>query len=41
MLAVSALLITFALSVIYFPVDGEAGLGGHVTRPLALMPLAP
>ncbi|MBX0294948.1 sodium:calcium antiporter [Haloarcula nitratireducens] len=38
MLAVSVLLITFALAVIYYP--GEAALSGAVTRPLALIPLA-
>jgi cation:H+ antiporter len=39
MLAVSALVITFALAVIYFPVDGGTALEGSVTRPLALIPL--
>jgi cation:H+ antiporter len=39
MLAVSALVITFALAVIYFPVDGGTALDGTVTRPLALIPL--
>ncbi|MFB6159833.1 MAG: sodium:calcium antiporter [Haloferacaceae archaeon] len=39
MLSVSALVITFALAVIYFPVDGGAELDGNVTRPLALIPL--
>ncbi|MDS0283623.1 sodium:calcium antiporter [Haloarcula onubensis] len=38
MLAVSVLLITFALAVIYYP--GEATLSGEVTRPLAVIPLA-
>ena len=38
MLAVSVLLITFALGVIYYPVAGER-LQGEVTRPLALIPL--
>ncbi|WP_254279228.1 sodium:calcium antiporter [Haloarcula marina] len=38
MLAVSVLLITFALAVIYYP--GEAALSGVVTRPLAVIPLA-
>ena len=38
MLAVSVLLITFALGVIYYPVGGER-LMGEVTRPLALIPL--
>ena len=37
MLAVSALLITFALGVIYYPVGD--GLEGTITRPLALLPL--
>jgi len=37
MLAVSALLITFALGVIYHPVGD--GLEGTITRPLALLPL--
>jgi cation:H+ antiporter len=43
MLAVSALVITFALAVIYVPVPGPAPgdtLDGLVTRPLALLPLA-
>ncbi|WP_313695301.1 sodium:calcium antiporter [Halorarum halobium] len=39
MLAVSALVITFAFAIIYFPVDGGAALEGNVTRPLALIPL--
>jgi len=39
MLAVSALVITFALAIIYFPVDGGTALDGNVTRPLALIPL--
>jgi len=38
MLAVSVLLITFALAVIYYP--GPATLTGTVTRPLAAIPLA-
>ena len=38
MLAVSVLLITFALGVIYYPVDGDQ-LVGAVTRPLALIPV--
>jgi cation:H+ antiporter len=38
MLAVSVLVITFALAVIYYPVGGGA-LAGRVTRPLALIPL--
>jgi cation:H+ antiporter len=39
MLAVSVLLITFALGVIYYPVD-DGDLVGTVTRPLALIPVA-
>jgi cation:H+ antiporter len=39
MLAVSALVITFAFAVIYFPVDGSPSLDGRITRPLALIPL--
>ena len=39
MLAVSALIITFALAVIYAPVEGAPELEGTVTRPLALIPL--
>jgi len=39
MIAVSALVVTFALAVIYFPVSGGPALGGEVTRPLALLPL--
>jgi cation:H+ antiporter len=39
MLAVSALVITFALAVIYHPIDGGSALDGSVTRPLALLPL--
>ncbi|WP_276272880.1 sodium:calcium antiporter [Haloarcula litorea] len=38
MLAVSVLLVTFALAVIYYP--GDATLTGTVTRPLAFVPLA-
>ena len=38
MIAVSALVVTFALAVIYYPVAGEALLG-IVTRPLATIPL--
>jgi cation:H+ antiporter len=38
MLAVSMLLITFALGVIYYPVEGDP-LVGTVTRPLALIPV--
>jgi len=38
MIAVSALVITFALAVIYFPTGG-VGLNGRITRPLAVIPL--
>jgi cation:H+ antiporter len=39
MLAVSAIIVTFALAVIYYP-EPEAGkLVGNVTRPLAVIPL--
>jgi cation:H+ antiporter len=38
MIAVSTLLITFALGVIYYPASGTE-LSGHLTRPLALVPL--
>ena len=38
MIAVSALVITFALAVIYFPVEGT-GLNGQLTRSLAVIPL--
>jgi len=39
MLAVSALLVTFALAVIYVPTDAATRLTGAVTRPLAAIPL--
>jgi cation:H+ antiporter len=39
MIAVSVLVITFALAVIYFPVDGGTALDGNVTPSLALIPL--
>ncbi|RYJ08179.1 sodium:calcium antiporter [Halogeometricum borinquense] len=39
MIAVSVVVITFAMAVIYYPIDGMA-LMGDVTRPLAVMPLA-
>jgi cation:H+ antiporter len=39
MISVSVLVITFALAVIYNPVEGTR-LGGSVTRPLALIPVA-
>jgi cation:H+ antiporter len=40
MLAVSVLVITFALAVIYYPNPDAQNLSGFVTRPLALIPLA-
>ncbi|MFC6614619.1 sodium:calcium antiporter [Halopenitus salinus] len=42
MIAVSALVVTFALAVIYAPATGETGttLVGEITRPLAAIPLA-
>jgi cation:H+ antiporter len=40
MLAVSTLVITFALAIIYFPVDGGTTLDGSVTRLLATIPLS-
>jgi cation:H+ antiporter len=39
MLAVSVLVITFAMGVIYYPDDSVPYLAGTVTRPLALIPL--
>jgi cation:H+ antiporter len=39
MLAVSALVVTFAFAVIYYPIEGGTVLDGNVTRPLALVPL--
>jgi len=39
MLAVSALVIVFAMSVIYYPVVGTEQITGELTRPLALVPL--
>jgi cation:H+ antiporter len=39
MIAVSALVITFAMAVIYYPVPGGTELQGRITRPLALIPL--
>jgi cation:H+ antiporter len=39
MIAVSALLITFALAVIYYPTGGDGVLKGEVTWFLALMPI--
>ena len=38
MIAVSAIVVTFAMAVIYFPAGGES-LVGNVTRPLAAIPL--
>jgi cation:H+ antiporter len=38
MVAVSALIVTLALAVIYFPKEG-AGLTGIITRPLAVVPI--
>jgi cation:H+ antiporter len=38
MIAVSVIVVTFALAVIYVPVGGT-GLAGQITRPLALLPL--
>jgi len=40
MLAVSVLVITFAMGVIYYPDESAQYLAGNVTRPLALIPLA-
>ncbi|WP_312907434.1 sodium:calcium antiporter [Natronosalvus caseinilyticus] len=39
MIAVSGLIITFALAVIYNPVPNGSGLGGEITRPLAMLPI--
>ncbi|WP_135822236.1 sodium:calcium antiporter [Halostella litorea] len=39
MIAVATLVVTFALAVIYLPVDGGPTLAGRVTRPLAAIPL--
>jgi cation:H+ antiporter len=39
MIAVSALVVTFALAVIYFPTPDGPALGGQVTRSLAVIPL--
>ena len=39
MLAVSAIVVTFALAVIYVPVPGGPPLDGQLTRPLAAIPL--
>jgi cation:H+ antiporter len=39
MLAVSVIVVTFALAVIYVPVSGGPELAGRITRPLAMIPL--
>ncbi len=39
MIAVSALVVTFALAVIYAPVSDGPGISGLITRPLAAIPL--
>ena len=39
MIAVSAMIVTFALAVIYVPVPDGPDLAGRLTRPLALIPL--
>ncbi|WP_267643240.1 sodium:calcium antiporter [Haloarchaeobius amylolyticus] len=39
MLAVSVLVVTFALAVIYVPTPGGPELSGNITRPLAAIPL--
>ncbi|WP_254761754.1 sodium:calcium antiporter [Natrinema marinum] len=39
MIAVSALVVTLALAVIYVPVPGGPELAGQLTRPLAMIPL--
>jgi cation:H+ antiporter len=39
MIAVSAIIVTFALAVIYVPVPGGPELVGRITRPLATIPL--
>ncbi|MFD1515489.1 sodium:calcium antiporter [Halomarina rubra] len=39
MVSVSALIITFALAVIYYPTGGDGQLFGDVTRELAVIPL--
>ncbi len=40
MVAVAALVVTFALAVIYSPVGEPGSLNGQITRPLAVLPLA-
>jgi cation:H+ antiporter len=39
MLAVSAVVVTFSMAVIYYPIDDGTALTGAVTRPLAVIPL--
>jgi cation:H+ antiporter len=39
MIAVSALVVTFALAVIYYPAGGGIGISGRITRHLAVIPL--
>jgi cation:H+ antiporter len=39
MIAVSVLVVTFALAVIYYPTGGGSGLQGTLTRPLAIIPI--
>jgi cation:H+ antiporter len=39
MIAVSVLVITFALAVIYVPIPDGTALQGRITRPLALLPI--
>lgn len=39
MIAVSALIVTFALAVIYVPIPNGSALSGQLTRPLAIIPL--
>ena len=39
MIAVSALVVTFALAVIYVPVPDGPALAGQLTRPLAMLPI--
>ena len=39
MIAVSAVILTFALAVIYVPIPGGSALDGRLTRPLAAIPL--
>jgi len=39
-ISVAALLLVFSFAVIYYPVNGEGGLVGEITRPLALSAIA-